>query len=148
MLGKASKNGGNEEGGHRCIVQMLGCMSRADGILGLVLEYCPFGNLLEHVRAIGTEATKGEEAGGEQEDESATAAIVRPFPRFAWQICDGMLYLAAKNLVHRDLAARNILLGTEMIAKVGEIRQKEMWEFLRNYFYNPPLCLKKNNLSK
>jgi serine/threonine protein kinase len=105
---------GNEGGQHRCVVRMLGCMSRAEGTLGLVLEYCPGGNLLEHVKQMG--ATKANEEVNESPDSLAKTS--RQFARFGWQICDGMLFLGTKNLVHRDLAARNVLLDGEQCAKV------------------------------
>ncbi|RMX40808.1 hypothetical protein pdam_00006541 [Pocillopora damicornis] len=39
---------------------------------------------------------------------------------FAWQISEGMEYLARKGFVHRDLAARNVLVGDNKIAKVAD----------------------------
>jgi serine/threonine protein kinase len=113
--------------GNRCVVRMLGCMSRLDGTLGLVLEYCPGGNLLEHVQQIGSigfEAIKKEEEDGEEATAAAGQTLTkkcRQFAHFAWQVCDGMLFLGTKHLVHRDLAARNVLLDAEPCAKVGEM---------------------------
>jgi serine/threonine protein kinase len=85
-------------------------MSRAEGTLGLVLEYCAGGNLLEYAKQLGTKEMK--------ESHDALAKTFRQFARFGWQICDGMLFLGTKNLVHRDLAARNVLLDGEQCAKV------------------------------
>ncbi|CAH3167662.1 unnamed protein product, partial [Porites lobata] len=39
---------------------------------------------------------------------------------FAWQISEGMEYLARKGFVHRDLAARNVLVGENKVAKVAD----------------------------
>ncbi|XP_072043467.1 tyrosine kinase receptor Cad96Ca-like [Amphiura filiformis] len=39
---------------------------------------------------------------------------------FAYQIANGMDYLASNDCVHRDLAARNILLGEEMVCKLSD----------------------------
>jgi serine/threonine protein kinase len=100
----------SEGGQHRCVVRMLGCMSRPEGTLGLVLEYCPGGNLLEYVKQFGTKEMN--------ELDDTCAKTFRQFARFGWQICDGMIFLGTKNLVHRDLAARNVLLDGESCAKV------------------------------
>lgn len=40
--------------------------------------------------------------------------------QFAMDICEGMRYLEARNVVHRDLAARNILLDNTLTAKISD----------------------------
>jgi serine/threonine protein kinase len=88
---------------------MLGCVTGpSETKLGLVLEFCSGGNLLNHLRKIKEM----------EEEEKLEKLCGRQFGRWAWQIADGMRFLASKNLVHRDLAARNVLLDGEMVAKV------------------------------
>ena len=48
--------------------------------------------------------------------------IQKEFLRFAFEIANGMSYLAKKKFVHRDLAARNVLLDANKTCKVGHTR--------------------------
>uniref|UniRef100_A0A915LLV2 Protein kinase domain-containing protein n=1 Tax=Meloidogyne javanica TaxID=6303 RepID=A0A915LLV2_MELJA len=101
---------------HRCIVHMIGCISIPDATLGLVLEFCSNGNLLNYLRKLSEEQqklTKENKIKIEKENER----IISVFMRFSWQICDGMKFLTEKQIIHRDLAARNILLDDYMITK-------------------------------
>jgi serine/threonine protein kinase len=50
---------------------------------------------------------------------------------FAWQIADGMRFLASKNIIHRDLAARNILIDAQRNAKVRNKQKTFKSLFLR-----------------
>ncbi|CAK5037256.1 unnamed protein product [Meloidogyne enterolobii] len=93
---------------HRCIVQMIGCISIPDTTLGLVLEFCSNGNLLNYLRKLS-----------EEQQKLTKENINSDFMRFSWQICDGMKFLSEKQIIHRDLAARNILLDDFMVAKVS-----------------------------
>uniref|UniRef100_A0AC35FS48 Protein kinase domain-containing protein n=1 Tax=Panagrolaimus sp. PS1159 TaxID=55785 RepID=A0AC35FS48_9BILA len=46
--------------------------------------------------------------------------ITKEFLIFAWQISNGMRYLASEGIIHRDLAARNILINEFKIAKISD----------------------------
>ena len=49
-----------------------------------------------------------------------TRPSYRTLVSFAWQVSDGMDYLASRAIVHRDVAARNVLLTGKLIAKVRQ----------------------------
>nr|CAD2197929.1 unnamed protein product [Meloidogyne enterolobii] len=104
---------------HRCIVQMIGCISIPDTTLGLVLEFCSNGNLLNYLRKLSEEQQKLAKE-NKIKIEKENERINSDFMRFSWQICDGMKFLSEKQIIHRDLAARNILLDDFMVAKISD----------------------------
>lgn len=71
--------------------------------LMIAMEYCPLGNVRDHLR-------------------SRTGAPPPTGERNVWllQIADAMDYLEALRVVHRDLAARNILLADRHTAKLAD----------------------------
>ena len=66
-----------------CIVRIFGCMSNPNGILGLVLEFCPNGDLLDYVKQI-------------EENFEGQNDNIKIFPKIMLQICDGMVHLYLK----------------------------------------------------
>lgn len=53
-------------------------------------------------------------------DKFATAELALPFIKFATDICEGLVFLASRNIIHRDLAARNILVKSPTEVKIAD----------------------------
>uniref|UniRef100_A0A914DJM3 Protein kinase domain-containing protein n=1 Tax=Acrobeloides nanus TaxID=290746 RepID=A0A914DJM3_9BILA len=90
---------------HPHLLRMLGVCEKPG--LCLILEFCKNGDLLNFIRKNKDAIMKG--------DFKYTTLI-----GFAWQISDGMYFLASKNIIHRDLAARNIFIDENLTAKIGD----------------------------
>uniref|UniRef100_A0A914PDQ7 Protein kinase domain-containing protein n=1 Tax=Panagrolaimus davidi TaxID=227884 RepID=A0A914PDQ7_9BILA len=96
--------------GHKNIVKMIGCITVGDRIC-LVLEFCPYRDLLQYSKTKKAELDPL---------FPTFDHITKEFLIFAWQISNGMQYLASEGIIHRDLAARNILINEFKVAKISD----------------------------
>uniref|UniRef100_A0A7M5XCJ5 receptor protein-tyrosine kinase n=2 Tax=Clytia hemisphaerica TaxID=252671 RepID=A0A7M5XCJ5_9CNID len=74
-----------------------------------VLEYCSNGNLRDYLRS----KRPSEENKDIGLDRTEMLTIYS-------QICDGLCFLASKNIIHRDIAARNVLVTSDFTMKIAD----------------------------
>ncbi|XGW23359.1 hypothetical protein V3C99_005529 [Haemonchus contortus] len=86
---------------HKHVVKILGVAVHEHPLM-LVMEVCPNGSLLSHLRK-----NKGNVALAEK-------------LRFSTEASDGLAYLEKKLCIHRDIAARNCLLGAKFEVKIAD----------------------------
>uniref|UniRef100_A0A224XJ43 receptor protein-tyrosine kinase n=1 Tax=Panstrongylus lignarius TaxID=156445 RepID=A0A224XJ43_9HEMI len=104
-------------GKHRNIINILGTCTQ-DGPLYVVVEYAPYGNLRDFLRAhrpsSGYEPAIGETLG------DRTTLTEKDLVSFAYQVARGMDYLSSRRCIHRDLAARNVLVSENYVLKIAD----------------------------
>ena len=86
------------------LVSMIGsCTSEAKskGKIWLILEFCYYGDLKQYLKNNKTQIIEG----GINEPVNSRCLV-----KWAYDVANGMEYLAQKQIMHGDLAARNILL--------------------------------------
>jgi len=102
------------------LVSMIGaCTSEAKsrGKIWLILEYCSFGDLKQYLKDNKSKILSG----GLDEPINNRCLI-----KWAYDVSNGMEYLAQKQIMHGDLAARNILLDKDplrsgyMVGKIAD----------------------------
>eukprot|EP00039_Didymoeca_costata_P025142 m.12480 g.12480 ORF g.12480 m.12480 type:complete len:708 (+) comp4659_c0_seq1:137-2260(+) len=75
--------------------------------LGIVLEYCPLGDLKTNLRKLKL--------------LKSYFLPAQDCIEICFQVCQGMSHIASKNFIHGDLAARNILIAEDYTCKVGDL---------------------------
>ncbi|XP_073993854.1 fibroblast growth factor receptor homolog 1-like isoform X2 [Rhodnius prolixus] len=104
-------------GKHRNIINILATCTQ-DGPLYVVVEYAPYGNLRDFLRAhrpsSGYEPAIGETLG------DRTTLTEKDLVSFAYQVARGMDYLSSRRCIHRDLAARNVLVSDNYVLKIAD----------------------------
>ncbi|XP_043753903.1 LOW QUALITY PROTEIN: proto-oncogene tyrosine-protein kinase receptor Ret-like [Cervus elaphus] len=109
---------------HPQVIKLYGACSQ-DGPLLLILEYAKYGSLRGFLRE-SRKAGPGYVGSGGSRNSSyldnleEQALTMGDLVSFAWQISQGMQYLAEMKLVHRDLAARNVLVAEGHRMKISD----------------------------
>ncbi|XP_058170203.1 platelet-derived growth factor receptor alpha-like [Anopheles ziemanni] len=123
-------------GQHLNIVNFLGAVDdkNQNHDLMIVLEYCPYGNILDFIRinksnfiycssqsleAWRTDSTISDVMTSE-EGLFRTRFNTKDLICWSKQIADGMAFLKSKNVCHGDLAARNVLLCEKNVVKISD----------------------------
>lgn len=102
-----------ELGKHPNVVTFLGYCTKDEPLL-LVMELVSKGKLLSFLR---THRSKGTYYNSPEGDGSLGP---RDLTTFAFQVCQGMQYIASRGIIHRDLAARNVLVDEHNRCKVAD----------------------------
>ncbi|KAH7708534.1 Protein F09A5.2 [Aphelenchoides avenae] len=107
-------------GSHAHVVSLIGYSELYGGRLAILLELCSNGDLLTWLRHHPVRLSLAEDESERREQHNKCSAVHQQLLSIAWQVADGLVYLASRKLVHRDVAARNILLTESMEAKISD----------------------------
>ena len=116
---------------HPNLINMIGIVPIDDGGKWLVLEYCDLGNLKEYLMAHKNNLISNEN------DKNSRWLL-----RWAYQVANGMSYLAEKGISHGDLAARNIVLQSPQGSDLCPIAKIADFGLADNRFYTYPHRMK------
>jgi len=99
---------------HRHVVRLLGCVTTSANLL-VIVEFACHGDLLGYLlKSRGLPDTYYKTTG------KLTRVTAKKMIMFAWQIADGMNFLAENKVIHRDLAARNVLVAAGNVCKITD----------------------------
>ena len=108
-------------GQHINIINLLGCCTRNDGPVLVIVEYAPHENLRDYLRQrMPLNILHPTSHQSLLHNEQQLTLTYRNLVSFAYQVARGMEYLASKKIVHRDLAARNVLVGSQSVMKIAD----------------------------
>ncbi|XP_078351543.1 fibroblast growth factor receptor 3-like isoform X2 [Oculina patagonica] len=101
---------------HPHVIKLLGCVTTSDPLMVLI-EYIPYGDLLGFLRR-----SRGlnDKYYKDPDIMPKTSLTSDQLLKFAFEIADGMSFLAFNKIIHRDLAARNVLVGDNETCKVTD----------------------------
>ncbi|KFB47609.1 hypothetical protein ZHAS_00015579 [Anopheles sinensis] len=123
-------------GQHLNIVNFLGAVTENidKNELMIVLEYCPYGNVLDFIRSnkanfvdcscqtldVWRKFSKISDGMTTERKSTRTRFNTKDLICWSKQIADGMAFLKSKNVCHGDLAARNVLLCEKNVVKISD----------------------------
>lgn len=64
--------------------------------------------------------------------------IILHLNRWAYEIANGMMFLASKNVVHGDLASRNVLISRDKRVKISDFGLSRRIESFKDYVKTQP----------
>ncbi|CAB05559.3 Protein kinase domain-containing protein [Caenorhabditis elegans] len=117
-------------GKHPNVLAIVGAITKQEKVIGrehnlVVTEFVEGGDLRSvlkytpytfHDELTSTDRTGGQMVNSDIFDELSTSDLYS----FAYQIANGMEYLAAKPCVHRDLALRNVFVKRNKMIRIGD----------------------------
>lgn len=119
-------------GQHLNIINFLGCCTRNDGPVQVIVEFASHGNLKQYLQK------KRRTGGGSEVTQVENPLDEKDLISFSFQVARGMEYLASQKIVHRDLAARNVLVSDDHIMKISDfgltryMKEKEYYQRMTN----------------
>lgn len=103
-------------GKHKNIINLLGACTQG-GPLYVLVEYAAKGNLREFLRARRPPGMDYSFDACRLPEEQLTC---KDLVSCAFQVAQGMEYLASQKCIHRDLAARNVLVTEDNVMKIAD----------------------------
>uniref|UniRef100_G3RGH8 Fibroblast growth factor receptor n=1 Tax=Gorilla gorilla gorilla TaxID=9595 RepID=G3RGH8_GORGO len=103
-------------GKHKNVINLLGACTQG-GPLYVLVEYAAKGNLREFLRARRPPGLDYSFNTCRPPEERLT---FKDLVSFAYQVAQGMEYLASQKCIHRDLAARNVLVTEDNVMKIAD----------------------------
>lgn len=115
-------------GSHPHVIALIGACTEqmTEGVLVVALELAQHGSLKSnltqcaHYIDLVDDEGRLNNARSTADPSDANCLDTHDLVAMAYQIADGMAYLASRSIVHRDLAARNVLVMARKIVKLAD----------------------------